>query len=84
MNKELIKQKLIVILEKIILRKIPNISEEINLGDDGFGIDSMSFLKFLTEVEMEFSIEIEDDYWNYRNMNNLYKIINYVHSMINA
>lgn len=79
MDKVIIRQNLISILERVTLRNFPDFSDNLNLGDDGLGIDSMSFLKFLTEVEEEFNIEIEDNYWNYNKLNNMQKVVDYVY-----
>jgi acyl carrier protein len=79
MLREEIRQRAIDILEKYILkRELTNISEDEPLGEDGIGVDSMSFLKYLTELEKEFGIEIEDDFWDYKYIKKIGEIVDYI------
>jgi len=68
-----------IIGTKIISRrKLAEISNEQSLGTNGIGLDSLEFLKLLTCIEKEFSIQIEDDYWSQEILNNISKIANYI------
>lgn len=68
-----------IILTKIMSkRKLIEISNDQSLDTDGLGLDSLSFLKLLTCIEKEFSIQIEDDYWSQELLNNISKTANYI------
>lgn len=59
-------------------RKSIEISNNQPLGVNGVGLDSLEFLKLLTCIEKEFSIQIEDDYWSQEVLNSISKIANYI------
>lgn len=81
MTRQEIHDKILNVLEKeIILRPILNVNENEKLGEEGIGIDSLNFLKFLTALEKDFGIKIEDDYWDYKQFNTLNMIIDYFSS----
>jgi acyl carrier protein len=67
-----------IIFKTMSKRKPIEISNEQSLGRDGVGLDSLEFLKLLTNIEKEFSIQIEDDYWSQEILNNISKIANYI------
>jgi acyl carrier protein len=79
MLREEVKQRAIDILKNDVLkREITDISDVEPLGEGGLGVDSMSFLKYLTELEKEFGIEIEDNYWDYKYMKTIGEIVDYI------
>lgn len=72
-------QRIVGVLEqKVLFRTLQNVDMDEALGEGGIGIDSLNFLKFLTELEKEMDIRIEDDYWDYEYMNTLNKITDYI------
>lgn len=74
-----------IILTKILSRRtLAGISENQPLGTNGVGLDSLEFLKLLTCIEKEFSIQIEDDYWSQELLNDISKIANYVRERLRA
>ena len=78
-----IKLKILELLQNNFLnRDLSSLQDDTLLGEEGLGIDSLTFLKFLTELEKDFGIRIEDDYWEYKHMNTLSKIVNYVHTRL--
>lgn len=84
MNREQIKNRVVTIIEENILRRpISNKDEEIVLGEEGFGIDSLNFLKLLTELEKELQIKIEDDYWDYNKLHTLEDVVEYLTCRVN-
>lgn len=70
--------KEIIVTKIISKRKSIEISNGQPLGTNGVGLDSLNFLKLLTCIEKEFSIQIEDDYWSQEVFNNISKIANYI------
>lgn len=68
-----------IIITKIIpKRELIEIANGELLGTNGVGLDSLEFLKLLTYIEKEFSIQIEDDYWSQEILDNISKIANYI------
>ena len=53
---------------------------EISLNDPitNTGIDSVAFVKLLVNIEMEFGIEFDDQYLDFRNLPTLAKILSYI------
>ncbi len=79
MEKEQIKTIIKDILyRKVLLISIPEIGDDCLLGEGGVGLDSLNFLKLLSEIEKELDISIGDDYWDYNKMNTVNKISIYI------
>ena len=71
-----------IIKQRILMYELPEIRVDSPLGEDGLGLDSMSFLKLLNEVEKSFDIVIDDDNWDYKKLNTVAKLSAYVQSCI--
>ncbi|MEW6609338.1 MAG: acyl carrier protein [bacterium] len=77
-------------IKEIIATKIMNKRKSIEISNDqplstnGVGLDSLDFLKLLTSIEKEFSIQIEDDYWSQEVLNNISKIANYIRKRLGS
>ncbi len=71
-----------IIKQRILLYELPEFSEDSPLGENGLGLDSMSFLKLLNEVEKTFDIVIDDDNWDYKKLNTISKLSAYVNSCL--
>ncbi len=77
MKKEIVVENILYILNQ----KIPE-AGDIAITKDTAGdllqVGSLVFLQLLTEVEKEYQIQIEDDYWEYDKMNSVDAIADYV------
>lgn len=72
-----------IIVTKIMSKnKLTEILNDQPLGANGIALDSLEFLKLLTCIEKEFSIQIEDDYWSQEVLNSISKIANYVRNRL--
>lgn|GEM_PF-7094663 len=75
MEEEQIKTIIKDILNTKILRMaMPEIDNDCLLGEGGLGLDSLNYLKLLSQIEKELDISIDDDYWDYSKMNTINKI----------
>jgi len=50
----------------------------VEMASQKLEVSSLVFLQLLTDVEKAFSIQIEDDYWEYNRLNSIEKIAEYV------
>lgn len=77
MSKEMVIQRTIDILKSNIAE-----AEEVEINEEmvteALQVNSLVFLQLLTEIEKEFNIHIEDDYWEYNKLNSIDKIADYV------
>lgn len=77
---EILRQVQDILVRDFTSENINKINVEIQLGDNGLGIDSLGFLNLLTKLEREFGINIADEYWNSNRLNTVGDIVNYFHS----
>ncbi len=77
MSKEVVIERIIDILKNNIAE-----AEELVINEAFvtgiLQVSSLVFLQLLTEVEKEFKIVIEDDYWEYEKLSSIDKIAAYV------
>lgn len=81
MSKLAIKDKAVAILRKSALSGSDReISLDAPLGEQGLGLDSLAFLRFITELENQFDVEIPEDVWIDRGQLTLTKLIDIITS----
>lgn len=74
-------EKLACVLEnKILGYPIEKLQLSDGICEGGLNLNSLNFLKFLTEVEKLFGIRIEDDYWDYHKLDDMNKLVVYIQS----
>lgn len=80
--KEEIEEKLRSILRKFVNNEayLDNLNSEINL--DGLGINSISFIKIIVQIESEFDIEFDENDLNSQRFETLSDIVLYVENRI--
>ncbi len=85
MNRDTIRDKLIHILEnKVLQYPVPSLAEDEPLGEEGLGLDSLSFLKMLSEIEAGFGVSIDDEHWDYKMLNTVKKMVEYLEALLEA
>ena len=76
------KNKIVVGIARALPEHLELPPEELDdcclLGAGGLGMDSLGFLKFLTELEKEFQIQIDDDYWDMNRLKTVGEVICYI------
>lgn len=77
MDKETIIQEIVAILKHTIAEALELTMEEGTISEE-LQVNSLVFLQLLTDVEKRFSIQIEDDYWEYNKLSSIEKIAQYV------
>lgn len=71
------------IIKKVILNdEVMNMKVEDSL--DRLGINSVSYIKIVIELENEFDIEFDDDCLNYESFKSVKNIVDYINTKINA
>ncbi|MBN2372567.1 acyl carrier protein [bacterium] len=69
-------------IRRIIKKRILKRGEDVEISDtqplDRLGIESLAFLRMLTEVEKEFSLQIADDFWDQDSWNSISSLADYL------
>lgn len=80
MNQTALLEKITVITGRVLQER--GISRTVDpyspLNENGLGLDSMSRLSLLTELEQELNIEFPEEYWGSRTFENISAIVNYI------
>lgn len=78
LNRNEIKKCITELIETKLLMYEIDFKEDDLLCSDKVGLDSLNYLRLLSEIEKTLNIRIEDDYWDYEALNTVEKIITYL------
>lgn len=77
MSREGVIHRIINILRNNLAEADEIVINEVMISE-ALQVNSLVFLQLLTEIEKEFQIHIDDDYWEYEKLNSIDKIADYV------
>lgn len=77
MSREGVIHRIINILRNNLAEADEIVVNEVMISE-ALQVNSLVFLQFLTEIEKEFQIHIDDDYWEYEKLSSIDKIADYV------
>lgn len=77
MSREGVIHRIINILRNNLAEADEIVINEVMISE-ALQVNSLVFLQLLTEIEKEFQIHIDDDYWEYEKLSSIDKIADYV------